>query len=291
MLLYLHLSVLLSPIFSTNAMNRKHIIYCALAVVLASCGGKKANGEDAAAEGSAPNSELNLSAELVSHLDSIAGIISSTAPSVDFKALVENGKISLTDQQKKAKPDYLLSKSDIDDLTTLQEKYVAQAYLAVDQTVADLYGLDDDDFYSNSMQRLAVETDEANQKAADAAKNADLSFANAQQFYQDMKKRNRLDKFYAAEAAYAVEVLYILSRNPDLYMPVMTDVAASNLCKQVNMAYDGLETLSGEYPDLKKLIDTLKPIADIKASNSEELRKHLKDKNEEFAKVRAALLK
>ena len=272
-------------------MNRKLIIYCALAVALASCGGKKANGEDTAAEGSAPHSELNLSAELVSHLDSIAGIISSTAPSVDFKALVEKGKISLTDQQKKAKPDYLLSKSDIDDLATLQEKYVAQAYLAVDQTVVGLYGLDDDDFYSNSMQRLAVETDEANQKAADAAKNADLSYANAQQFYKDMKKRNRLDKFYAAEAAYAVEVLYILSRNPDLYMPVMTDVAASNLCKQVNMAYGGLETLSGEYPDLKKLIDALKPIADIKASNSEELRKHLKEKNEEFAKVRAALLK
>ena len=141
------------------------------------------------------------------------------------------------------------------------------------------------------MSRLAAETDEANQKAAEEAKNADLSFANAQQFYQDMKKRNRLDKFYAAEAAYAVEMLYILSRNPDLYMPVMTDVAAMDLCKQVNMAYNGLEALSGDYPDLKKLVDALKPIADIKASGSDELRHHLKKKNEEFAAVRAALLK
>ena len=272
-------------------MNKKVIIYCALAVMLASCGGKKTSGEEAAVEDSAPHSELNLSPELVSHLDSIAGIISSTASNVDFKALVENGKFSLTDQQKKVKPDYLLSKGDIDDLATLQEKYVASAYLAVDMTVAGLYGLDDDDFYSNTMQRLAAETDEANQKAADEAKNAELSFANAQQFYMDMKKRNRLDKFYAAEAAYAVEVLYILSRNPDLYMPVMTDVAAMDLCKQVNMAYDGLVALSGEYPDLKKLVDALKPISDIKASGSDELRHHLKKKNEEFAAVRAALLK
>ena len=271
-------------------MNRKYLIF-ALAVALASCGGNKTNGEDADAVDSALHSELHLSDELVSHLDSIAGIISSTAPNVDFKALVDNGKFSLTDQQKKAKPDYLLTKKDIDDLATLQEKYVASAYLAVDMTVVNLYGLDDDDFYSNSMKRLAAETDEANQKAADAAKNADLSFANAKQFYLDMKKRNRLDKFYAAEAAYAVEVLYILSRNPDLYMPVMTDVAASDLCKQVNMAYSGLEALSGEYLDLKKLIDALKPIADIKASGSDELRDHLKKKNEEFAKVRAALLK
>ena len=273
-------------------MNKKTILYCALAFALASCGGKKASGDEVAVEEAAPHSELNLSAELVSHLDSIAGIISSTAPNVDFKSLVEKGKLSLTDQQKKAKPDYLLSKSDIDDLATLQDKYVAQAYLAVDLTVASLYGLDDDDdFYSNTMSRLAAETDEANQKAAEEAKNADLSFANAQQFYQDMKKRNRLDKFYAAEAAYAVEVLYILSRNPDLYMPVMTDVAAMDLCKQVNMAYDGLEALSGEYPDLKKLVDALKPISDIKVSGSDELRHHLKKKNEEFAKARAALLK
>lgn len=271
-------------------MNRKYIIF-ALAVALASCGGNKTNGGDADEVDSALHSELHLSDELVSHLDSIAGIISSTAPNVDFKALVDNGKFSLTDQQKKAKPDYLLTKKDIDDLATLQEKYVASAYLAVDMTVVNLYGLDDDDFYSNSMKRLAAETDEANQKAADAAKNADLSFANVKQFYLDMKKRNRLDKFYAAEAAYAVEVLYILSRNPDLYMPVMTDVSASDLCKQVNMAYSGLEALSGEYPDLKKLIDALKPIADIKAYGSDELRDHLKKKNEEFAKVRAALLK
>ena len=272
-------------------MNKKAILYCALAFVLASRGGKKTSGEEAAVEDSAPHSELNLSAELVSHLDSIAGIISSTAPNVDFKALVENGKLSLTDQQKKSKPDYLLSKSDIDDLATLQDKYVAQAYLAVDLTVASLYGLDDDDFYANTMSRLAAETDEANQKAAEEAKNADLSFANAQQFYQDMKKRNRQDKFYAAEAAYAVEMLYILSRNPDLYMPAMTDVAAMDLCKQVNMAYNGLEALSGDYPDLKKLVDALKPIADIKASGSDELRHHLKKKNEEFAAVRAAFLK
>ena len=88
-------------------MNKKAILYCALAFVLASCGGKKTSGEEAAVEDSAPHSELNLSAELVSHLDSIAGIISSTAPNVDFKALVENGKFSLTDQQKKVKPDYL----------------------------------------------------------------------------------------------------------------------------------------------------------------------------------------
>jgi hypothetical protein len=272
-------------------MNKKTILYCALAFALASCGGKKASGDEVAVEEAAPHSELNLSAELVSHLDSIAGIISSTAPNVDFKALVENGKFSLTDQQKKVKPDYLLSKGDIDDLATLQEKYVASAYLAVDMTVAGLYGLDDDDFYSNTMQRLAAETDEANQKAAEAAKTAPLSVANAQQFYQDMKKRNRLDKFYAAEAAYAVEMLYILSRDPDIYMPVMTDVAAMDLCKHVNMAYDGLVSLSGEYPDLKKLVDALKPIADIKASGSDELRHHLKKKNEEFAKVRAALLK
>ena len=55
-------------------MNKKVIIYCALAVMLASCGGKKTSGEEAAVEDSAPHSELNLSPELVSHLDSIAGI-------------------------------------------------------------------------------------------------------------------------------------------------------------------------------------------------------------------------
>ena len=82
-------------------MNKKTILYCALAFALASCGGKKASGDEVAVEEAAPHSELNLSAELVSHLDSIAGIISSTAPNVDFKALVENGKFSLTDQQKK----------------------------------------------------------------------------------------------------------------------------------------------------------------------------------------------
>ena len=272
-------------------MNKKIILYGVLAFALASCGGKKQDAETVKAETSVSQDEITLPDALVAHLDSIAGIIASTAPTVDFQALVKNGKLSLTEQQKKTKPDYLLTQNDIDDLATLQEKYVAQAYLAVDLTVANLYGLDDDDFYANSMSRLAAETDEANQKAAEAAKTAPLSVANAQQFYQDMKKRNRLDKFYAAEAAYAVEMLYILSRNPDLYMPVMTDVAAMDLCKHVNMAYDGLVSLSGEYPDLKKLVDALKPIADIKASGSDELRHHLKKKNEAFAKVRAALLK
>ena len=42
-------------------MNKKVIIYCALAVMFASCGGKQTSGEEAVAEDSATHSELNLS--------------------------------------------------------------------------------------------------------------------------------------------------------------------------------------------------------------------------------------
>ena len=80
-------------------MNKKAILYCALAFVLASCGGKKTSGEEAAVEDSAPHSELNLSPELVSHLDSIAGIISSTASNVDFRGFTDLNNIEFSTKQ------------------------------------------------------------------------------------------------------------------------------------------------------------------------------------------------
>lgn len=250
-------------------MKGKVFIFGALVAIIASCGGKKPSDTTVSytSEENAVREEVTLPAELESSMDSIAGVISSTAPTIDFRTLVEKSQLSLTEQQMREKPDYLLTRRNVEELVTLQEKNVVEAYLAVDQTVASLYGLDGDDY------------------------DADPSITNALQFYHDMKESNRLDRFFTAEAAYAVEMMYIFSRNPEIYMPAVTDIAAMDLCKHVSMCYKGLVALAGEYPELQRLADALEPLSNLPVSGTNELRHHLIKKNGEFASVRAAFLK
>lgn len=258
----------------------------AIGVLLASCGNKTAtpaNDQDSA--------QIVLSDSVITQLDSIASIIGDAAGVDNFVAKLKSGELSLSEQQKKVKPDYLLTKTDISDLQTLQEKYVAMGYLAIDNAVAAAYAMEDDDFYQTANERLATETDIANEEKSEKAKKAPLSIDNAKAFYAEMKKRNRLDVFFTAETAYCVEALYIISNNIDAYSPVLTDSVAATLAQHVSLAASGMQKLSEGNAQMAKMVATLKPVMNLKASNAAELKKEVAGMKEQLATMRKELIK
>lgn len=265
-----------------------YIFAATVGMMLGSCGGstqQNVAGEDSIQVAVFADS-------VVAQLDSLAHIICEISDTTDLSQLVSPERLSLTADQKLVRPDYLITSSDIDELITLQQKYVALAYLSIDNSVQQLYyGEDaDDEYYSTAMSRLAAETDATNEKLSQEAANAPFTMGSAMKFYEDMKQRNRLDKFYVAEAAYIVEFLYIISRNTDLYMQSINDETAARITRMISTILSGEEIIAASNPEVQPVVDALAPIRDINATTSAQLKQQLENLNETLEVTRKALL-
>lgn len=266
---------------------KKLLLFIAVAgLFLGSCGNKTQQNTD----GLDSAEQVILDDSIVAQLDSMAAVLSDIIDTTDVASIFSENSIKLSDDQLKVKPDYLITENDIKDLQTLQQKYVAMAYLSLDNSVQELYHSEDDDFYGNAIARLSAETEALNEDAAKNAENAPLTLSNAKKFYADMKSRNRLDKFYIAEAAYAVEAMYIISRNVDIFMPAINDTKAESLCRQLATAINGVKLIAANHPDMQPVLEALAPVETIKVTTAAELKEQIVKANATLSTARKKLL-
>ena len=264
-----------------------YILIGAAAMVLCSCHGKtQQNPNDLDS-----TEEMVLSDSVIAQLDSIGETLCQIADTCQLGEIFTQEKINLSKEQQQIKPDYLLTQKDINDLMTLNQKYVAMAYLAIDNSVQQLYYGDDDDYYDNAMSRLAADTEETNRKAAEKAKGQALTLDNARQFYNDMKERNRLDKFYLAEAAYMVEAMYIVSNNMEIYMPVIDDQTASAMSRRLSTARAGIQLITSQHPDMQPVLAAVNLLSEIRAANAAQLQQQIVLSRDKLQRARAELLR
>jgi len=142
------------------------------------------------------------------HLDSLTAIWLRLKSSPVY-SVTKDGKVKLSDAEKKVQPDYLLNpETMMDKLETLSQKYKALVGFAVDKEFATLYDMKD--VYSPAMQKLVADL---NDPAIDMIKDNDgkISYEEMNTKVYDMMEENgRGNRYWEMAATGLVEQTYLL---------------------------------------------------------------------------------
>ena len=252
----------------------------AAALVFASCGNKTDNKENGADTVSFEQSQIEES--MMNELDSLADEWSKMP---HINGVLSNGKIKLSDDEIKAKPDYLMAPTAADDLTLLSQKYRALGILAVDQKIAELYKMDTD-AYKSAIAKIATDVNDPAAKTID-----NLNAEDIKAFYTAEKEANRINLFWEASAASTIETLYVISQNTDKFITAFDDNSASKITYEIALLKMNMDDLSKYDTNIKEIDELLAPLNKLNAINVEQLKKQLAEMKPEIEAARKGLLK
>lgn len=268
------------------------VIMSFVAVMLVSCGGKTGKGGDqdsdsiALNDSTKPFEQQQIEKSIKMHLDSIAAQISTKKYTPLYQA-IKDGNITLTDDEKKVQPDYLLDAAAANECQTMIQKYAAFAILTTDKAVAGLYGMDVAG-YEASIQKLAADiNDKALEKLNEKAPFAQIE----QEIYKMEEEQGRINFFWVATCATCVEQLYIASQNADKFLQGYDDEAIANITFRIGIILDAIDRLSVYDAEIQGLAEAVQPLKKINATSVAELKKELAEVKEDLAKAREELVK
>lgn len=209
-----------------------------------------------------------------------------------FAKARKDGSFSLSDKEKLVKPDYLLSPSVVNDLTTLPVKYRAAGMLTADQIIAELYDMPANEYKEAINKLLADINDPAlinfyTVPVDDIAENQEIYEIFVDQEYEE----GRADMFWNAVAAGMVEQVYIMTRDIDKFMPMFTDQMAADLSFNFICVHDCLSKMVQFYPEMSELNEVLGPLYVINAMTVDELKEQLTVVKVEIENAREYMLK
>ena len=256
------------------------LVAAVAAMVFASCGNKTAanqgNGDSVSFE------QSQIEEKIMVELDSIIDQWHKLGP-VD--GIFANGKIQLSDDELKVKPNYLLPASIADDMSLLSQKYRAMGMLVVDKKVASLYKMDTD-AYTASITKIATDV---NDNALQEAANGDMSDGKA--FYLAEKEAGRINFFWETSAAGLIETFYILSQNQEKFLQAFDDQTASDMTYHIAVLKLALDDLATYDANIKGLVDILAPLNELNAISVDQLKEQLERMRPQIEKARGEMLK
>lgn len=275
----------------------KKVLYAVLAIAVilsaASCkNNKKQQAQEAeAVDYSQETAEKMLADEINVDLANLVESAKKIKP-VAFLKTQKDGKLVLTDKEKKVKPTYLLAPEAANDLVTLSQKYRAVGMLTSDKIIAELYEMPTTVFNEAIFALLKDINDPALEcfftlPPMDIETNRE-AFA---QFVDDEYAEGRINFFWEGIAALTVEQVYILSQNIDKFLPAFTDETAADITYNFVCLHDGLTKTVNASPEMESLNDILKPLYVINAITVDELKGQLLQVKDEIAVAREQLLK
>ncbi|MBQ0074769.1 MAG: hypothetical protein KBT34_11295 [Prevotella sp.] len=266
----------------------KKIIFSAIAfaaVGLASCGGNKTEQSSELEDSVVEFVQSELKKEMIQELDSLTDEMSKCGAPAFLKKNASG--IQLTDEEKKAKPEYLLNPANAASATLLSEKYRALTAMRIDREVAVLYGMPVADFDEQITKLLADINDPA---LEENYKNGPDSTSLAV-FYTAEKENGRLNLFWQCMASSNIESLYILSKNVDKFTATMDDNAATKLTNRLAHIAVSANALVDFDSEFKVVAESINLLKDVNAKTVKELREQLKEQKENIEKSRNILVK
>ena len=276
----------------------KKVLYAVLAIAVilsaASCKNNKkqqAQQEAEPVDYSEATQEKILADEINVDLANLVESAKKIKP-VAFLKTQKDGKLVLTDKEKKVKPDYLIAPEAANDLVTLSQKYRAVGMLTSDKIIAELYEMPTNVFNEAIFALLKDINDPALEcfftlPPMDIETNRE-AFA---QFVDDEYNEGRINFFWEGIAALTVEQVYILSQNIDKFLPAFTDETAADITYNFVCLHDGLTKTVNASPEMESLNEILKPLYVINAITVDELKGQLTQVKDEIAAAREQLLK
>lgn len=256
------------------------IVAAAAALVFASCGNQTKTTEES--QDSISFEQAQIEEKIMVELDSIADEWNKLAP-VD--GVMSNGKIALSEDELKAKPEYLLDIKETENLSLLSQKYRALGMLAVDMKVAELYKMDTE-AYKAAISKIAADVNDpaVSFKAENTAE-------EIKAMYVAEKENGRINLFWEQAAAVVVEQLYVISQNTEKFLPAFDDEAASNLTYHIALVKLALDDLATYDTNIKGLVEVLAPINELNAISVDQLKEQLAKMKPQIEGARASLLK
>ena len=275
----------------------KKVLYAAMAIAVvlsvASCknNNKKQAQEAEAVDYSEATAEKILADEINVDLANLVESAKKIKP-VAFLKTQKDGKLVLSDKEKKVKPDYLIAPESANDLVTLSQKYRAVGMLTSDKIIAELYEMPTNVF-NEAIFKLLKDINDPALEAFFTLPPMDIetnreAFAT---FVDDEYNEGRINFFWEGIAALTVEQVYILSQNIDKFLPAFTDETAADITYNFVCLHDGLTKTVNASPEMESLNEILKPLYVINAITVDELKGQLTQVKDEIAAAREQLLK
>lgn len=229
--------------------------------------------------------QQQIEASVKMQLDSIAAEISSKKFTPLYQA-INNGEITLSADEKKVKPDYLLAPSAANDVQTILQKYAAFSFLTTDRAVAKLYDMDTKDYDAAISKLLADINDPALEKLQDKGTFQQIE----KEIYEMEEKSGRIHFFWTATCAATVEQLYVASQNSEKFLQGYDDEAVANITFRIVLILDAIDRLSVYDAEIQGLAEAIQPLKKINATTVEDLKKELAEIKEDLAKTRQEML-
>ena len=254
------------------------------AIVFASCGNKTAQTAETADSVKSFEQE-QIEASIKMNLDSLASVLGNLKQLPIVKN--EDGNFTLSAEEKKVKPDFLLDPAVYENAATLAEKYRTLAALQVDKQIASLYE-QPTEAYDKSITKLAADINDPSFKAIE---DEGSLYEATETLYNAMNANNRINYFWQMAASSLVEQLYITSQKTDTFIGSFDDDAASNATYRIVLLLDAINRLSEFDPEIAAVATALKPLDVLNATTVAEFKEQLSTANEQIKQARAALIK
>lgn len=261
------------------------VLAAAAVVTLTACSGKKAQ-ENQEAQPEESFQEQQIKAGMSVQLDSITEEWLRLKPMAVYYNANE-GKVQITDAQKKVVPDYLINPDSVN-ADNLSLKYRAIAVYEIDKSVADLYGMTD--VYTPAIQKLGSEIDDP--QATDYFMNVSDTVSyqtRMHEIYRLEEEAGRANYFWEVAATSIVEQLYILGRNQDTFLASFTDKDAEDITFHVSILVDAYADLAEYNQELANLYNVILPLQVLNAITVDELRTQLNQIDADIVNARKAL--
>lgn len=277
-------------------MKKLTVIVLALAmVILPSC---KNQGKKAAENAETPDlstKEAIINEEVKAEMNALLESIKQMK-GVPFAAKDKNGKIVLTEKEKKVKPDYLLDPAAVNNAVTLQQKYRLGGVLAVDLLLSNAYDMPGTEL-KEALAKLLVDVDDeaftifASTPWVDENGNYDETQTALSDLAEAEFEAGRANFFWETTAASLVEQVYILTRNIDLFLQMFDDQTAADVTFNFVCLHEGMTKMIEFYPEMSSLNEVLEPLYVINAMDKAQLKDQLTELKGSIETARAALLK
>lgn len=258
------------------------------ALMLASCGSKTKPEQEVAQDSTKSFEQEQVEAAIMMHLDSLsANLNAKQVSSIDES--IKAGKITLSADEKKDKPVYLLAPNAADGVTSMGQKYAILSILNIDKAVAELYDMEDIKSYDNSIAKLATDINDPAMQKADETEGS-LQKKN-DVLYKEMSDEGRVNFYWIATSAATVENLYIMSQNIDKFTAGYTDEQIANITFRLICVIDALDRLSVYDAQIVGVAEALSPLKNLNATTVDEFKKQLEQSKSEIEASRVAFIK
>ncbi len=265
------------------------ICIVALLCATVSCGNRKPKPAETISK-----EEAILMKELSIQIDSLINLAQQMY-FMPFFVDVRSGVFTLNSQQQKVQPDYLLKPSNINDLQTLAQKNVVLTMLAVDRSIAHLYGMSAVD-YDAAITKLAADVNATNLGAefsklnlGDSVVTADL-IQRARKASMEARDNGTLNTYLLRYYGFFFENVYILSKNPELFTVNFTDKYAKDIVYRIILLTDLADKIARVYPDMQLIKKSMEVLNPLDAINKEQLVEQLKRMAPQIEQMRNSLL-